>query len=635
MSNLRDTPEELLRLAEFKRYGIVLAHEEAAFSELASVAAQLFDAPLAGVSLVDDAHVWLKGRYGVDLECLAREGAFCSYAVESNQELFEVPNASQDARFVGNPLVCENPHVRYYAAATLTGQRGYVLGTMWIMDFKSRTLSSRERIGLLGLAAQAVRLLELRYQFGDTQLPSRAAFVSNLQCALNQGGGGSEACRIANCSRLDRNNNCMSKAAGKAVVVGFIQLRNLPLVYSTFGRERGARLLNRLAATLTEWRSPRDMLAHIEGDNFAFALFQDQRSVDERLLALESVLSRPVAAGEDLTFISTYVGISCSAAAGGSASALLDQAATAASQNRVGVMTSIQVYERRQQADSQLWVEFQRFVADNIRQRRLLPHYQPQVDVESGRVVGFEALCRMRHPERGLIGPPGFLDIAGSAGLLQVLDMQILEAVCRDIWDWRQRGLPVVPVAVNMSRATLLHSRTIESMLAMFAEFEIPSGLIAVEITESGLVDSTEVLNQRAQELHQAGVGVALDDFGTGLSNLYALRLLHFDCLKVDRLYVHGAASNPDIGAILEFTRNIADTFGVRLVCEGVEDAADLRWAIQKGCRHFQGWFFCKAVDRAAVSRVLECMAEPDWAPPAKDPDALARFLQTTTGLPA
>lgn len=629
MSGLMDLPQELLRLAELKQYQIVLGQEEAAFSELASVAAQLIDAPMAGVSLVDDSRVWLKGRFGVELESLAREGAFCSHAVASNHELFEVPDARLDTRFNTNPLVREAPKVRYYAAATLIGQRGYVLGTLWIMDLTPRMLSQREKIGLLGLAAQAVRLLDLRYRSGNARLPSRAAFVSNLQCALNQTLGASQACRVADCSRLDRNGLCTSQGSGKPLVVGFIQLRNLSLVYSTLGRERGSKLFDRLTTMLIDWCGRRDMLAHVDGDHFAFALFEDVRSIDDRLSELESVLSRPVVANGDFAFIGSQVGIVCSPAGGANASALLDQAATAATQYRDSTMTSLQVYERRQQEDSVLWMEFQKFVADNIRQRRLLPHYQAQVDVSSGRIVGFEALCRMQHPEHGLIGPPRFLEIAGTAGLLQLLDMQILESVCRDIAEWRQLGLPVVPIAVNLSRATLMHTRTIESMLAMFTEFEVPTGLITVEITETGLAESTDVLNRRAQELHHSGVGVALDDFGTGLSNLHALRSLHFDCLKIDRLYVHGAASNPDIGSILQFTLNIAEMFGVRLVCEGVEDPADLQWAMAKGCRYFQGWYFSRAVDKGGVASILRQVAAPGWVAPAGEPAALAHFLQS------
>lgn len=634
MPHLRDMPAEALRLSELQRYDIVIDRPEPAFDELAALAARLLEAPLAGISLVDDAHVWLKGRHGVELECLAREGAFCSYAVESHLELFEVPDASRDPRFEANALVAQAPNVRCYMAATLTGQRGYVLGTLWFMDLVPRTLTLREREILLGLAAQAVRLLELRYRATETGLPSRNAFTSNLQCALNQGSGGSQACRIADCSRRNSSGRCISQGLSKAVTVGYIHLRNVHLVHSTFGRERGAQLLQKFAAMLSAWRSPRDMLAQVDGEHFAFALFADAGSGEDRLSRLESLLARPVSADSDLVFFSCSVGVAHSDALGGNASALLDQAATAATQATDVAMTSVHVYEPRHRDVSLAWVEFQRQIADNIRQRRLVPHYQAQVDVITGRIVGFEALARMRHPELGVVGPDAFLSVAGHAGLMRLLDMQMLEAVFRDLATWRNRGLPAVPVAVNLSRATLMHTKTIESIITLLAEFEVPAELIAIEITESGLSEAPETLKQRAQELSRAGVAVALDDFGTGMSNLDALRSLHFDCLKADRLYVHGASVNAHIGAILRFIHGIAELFGARLVCEGVEELSDLRWAMGLGCRYFQGWYFCRDTDADGVSRLLESLMDPAWVAPAGDVAALARFLQTTSARP-
>ncbi len=623
-----DVAGESGRLAELARYDVVMAREETAFSELAALAAHILKVPLAGVSLVDSAHVWIKGRHGVDLSCLRREGAFCSFAVESNQDVFAVTDTHKDKRFLANPLVTLAPHVRSYFAAVLVGQRGYALGTLWIMDVKARTLQPDEADLLQSLGAQAVRMLELQYRSEDSGLPARSAFVTNLQCALTQAAGGSQACRVASCSRLQPSGECMSTRQRKAARVGYVQLRNLPLINSLYGREVGKQVVHTVAERMIRWKSPGDMLGQVSEDSFAFAMFQGARRDNERLLDLERLLSRPAQLAGESIRLTCSIGLADSADGAGVASSLLDRAAAAAAQGQPLVRTTIRVFDERQLQDARRHVRIERALSDCISRRQVVPGYQPQVDVVSGRVIGFEALGRLHHDTEGVLMPARFLGTALATGQIRQVDMLMLERVCRDMAAWRAQGLPVLPVAINLSRESLLQDSTIESIATMLEELDIPPSLINIEITENGLEESAAVVNQRARELKRIGLRVELDDFGTGLSNLDTLRLLEFDCLKADRQYVHGVSVNMHTAALLHLIRHVSELFGVSLICEGLEDEGDLRWALKHGFRYFQGWYFAADVDADAVARLLVDMEGQPPAAFANDPAALARFLQ-------
>ena len=629
MGDIRIFFDEELRLNELSHYNVLMEEKEEIFYDLAKIAMLMTSAPLAGVSLVDKKNVWLKGRVGVDLACLEREGAFCSYAVESNQDIFAVSDAQLDPRFKKNPLVTSAPHIRFYAAANLVGQRGYRLGTLWIMDAQPRELTQPQCDAMLALAAQVVRILEMRYHNPKTMLPNRGAFVSNLQCALNQQQS-SQACRLAGCARRIQNGGCLSEGRKEPCAVGFIHLHNLHLINSAYGSKTGDELLVRLTHELREWMGKNNLLAHLEGDDIAFALFQSGPPIDQLLKQLPDLLSRPVKVDDALLHLAATVGISRFPDSGLNASSLLDQAAAASSHPYEISPTKLLSFYDQSSSDAFQVIEFQKNLPNDIRQKRLLPYYQPQVNAVTGRVVGFEALARLRHPKHGLVGPDRFIRAAEQSGLIYEVDMQILHAVCNDIRFWQQEKLSVVPIAINLSRTSLMHPKLLQALQETLQEYDISPSLIEVEVTESGLAEHPEVIGQRVADIRAMGFKVSIDDFGTGLSNLGTLRNIRFDRLKADRQYVHGASVNIYVGGILHFIRGIGEVFEVETLCEGIEEQEDLDWILAMNCHLFQGWYFSKALAPEHIPEVLRRLdnyyASGQWA--AEGPRSLASCLQ-------
>ncbi len=524
---------ESMRLAELAGYLPGQDEPDADLNRVADLAARLLRAPIAGISLVDGRHVWLKARVGVEAECLEREGAFCGHAVDSGRSTFLVDDTRTDPRFVSNPLVTADPFVRSYAAAVLRGNAGYGLGTLWIMDKQPRSLDDTELELLQALAALAGQRLLLRHQDPVTQLPTRAAFLQRLRRVVEQ------------------RDAMDADASPDKVLVGHIDLRNLALVRSAYSPETCERLLQVLADRLRQWVGPTDLLAHLDGDHFCFALQCNAAVGNRRLHELEDLLARPVNLDAAWIHVASVVGVSMFAGGQGHASALLDQAAVAASTAMPIETNPVRIYQPRHSEQTRLWVDFQHAFPRGLAEQRVFPLYQPQIDVVSGDLAGFEALARYCHESEGVIGPGEFLELARHTGMLRALDLAILDAVCADLLRWRKAGLRQVPVAVNFSRATIKLPSTADAVAQIMAQHDVTPDMLVIEIVEDGEFVSTEELRHTCERLVASGVRVALDDFGTGRANLAALHDLRLHYLKVDRRFVHGVSLSAYAGGVL------------------------------------------------------------------------------------
>jgi diguanylate cyclase (GGDEF)-like protein len=567
--------------------------------------------PYAGVSLVDGDHVWIKGRFGVDLSCLAREGAFCAAAVDSNQDLFVVNDASADQRFSSNSLVADAPNVRYYAAATITNSRGYRLGTLWTMDDKARDLQEMEGNALQGLAAQAMRLIELKYADPLTQLPNRVAYINSVQKRLNE--------------QVTQETYAPEKCA-----VGAIQISNLRIINSAYGFDVGNGLITSVANTLRDWAGTTKSLARLEDDYFAFAFMGEAAAIAEQLDDLKARLSSPVDVGAAVIRPITAIGVSYSPDDGMSASSLLDQALAineVAGERPVEGSVAVTTVQRRESAV--LALEFQRLLPQILVQGHLIPFYQPQVDTQSRRVVGLEALARISHPGLELIGPAQFIPLAEQLGVIARVDLAILEKVCADLRSWQDRGIAVVPISVNMSQATLTQEGVVEVLQTLLTQYRIAPNLLEIELTESGLIQWPAAAQKRVDQLHDLGIRISLDDFGTGLSNLATLQKFRIERLKADRSYVHGASSNLHVGGLLRLIHSVTELFEIELMCEGVEEHEDVRWAQEMGCHLFQGFYFCKPLASAAAELLLKKLPSFEVSLDRKRDAPFAAFLQS------
>jgi EAL domain-containing protein (putative c-di-GMP-specific phosphodiesterase class I) len=233
----------------------------------------------------------------------------------------------------------------------------------------------------------------------------------------------------------------------------------------------------------------------------------------------------------------------------------------------------------------------------------LLLHFQPKVDIASGKMVSVEALLRWAHPTRGLVPPLDFIPLAEERGLIVPIGRWVIQAACRQIRDWRAAGIVTPPVAVNLSARQFASETLVDDISGAMALFGVAPSDLEVELTESVLMADPERANEVLQQLHAMGVRISIDDFGTGYSSLSYLKRFPAQTVKIDRSFISGLPSDADDLAITEAVIAMAHSLGLNVVAEGVETHEQLAALRRLGCDEAQGFLLGRpmaAVDLAA-----------------------------------
>jgi EAL domain-containing protein (putative c-di-GMP-specific phosphodiesterase class I)/GGDEF domain-containing protein len=246
-------------------------------------------------------------------------------------------------------------------------------------------------------------------------------------------------------------------------------------------------------------------------------------------------------------------------------------------------------------------------------------HYQPVVDVESGRVVGAEALLRWRHPSLGLLAPDRFIPILERSPMMGEVGLWVLNAACREARSWREHGLGDLKAAVNLSTVQCRDPRLSDMVLRTLQRHGLPPSSLELELTETAAMEDAEHIRRLLGELRAHGVSVAIDDFGTGYSSLSYLKNLPFSKLKIDREFVSGVDRRRDSRAICAALIALSRGLGIAVLAEGVETRAEMETLREMGCRLFQGFFFAQPMDGPSFAAALK---NPSWLGPLLEPRA-------------
>jgi diguanylate cyclase (GGDEF)-like protein len=600
------------RLAELSCYAIRAEHADPKLDTLTEVAVKAVGGDIGGISLIHRSEIWLPSRVGIDVTSVPRAGSFCTCAIASGSDaLFEIEDARADPRFAGNALVNGATPFLHYAAAPLLGTRGFMLGTLWMMRHAPGRLSADQAFLFRGMAKLAVEALELRYSNDVTGMSNRFSFLRHLQ------------------SELER-------ADPAPLVVGHVDLIAFRQINDVFGREQGNEALRLIGKRLCGWAGAHNLVAHLGGVKFAFALLGEAHEATERIERLAAQLSEPIVLPEhSAQSVHARIGIVRHPAHGAATAAgLLEAADTAASSISASVHhTTVRVFDAELRARSHALHELGGVLDGDAACGALQAHYQPQVDVASGTLIGLEALVRWQHPLKGLLLPSAFIGLAESTGKIYRLDLLVFDLVCRDLRRWLDAGLDPVPVSFNFSRSSLLHRNVIADVRRVLNTHAVDAALLELEITETQLPDNFSPLWRCVAEFRQLGMRIAIDDFGTGHSNLDAINSFPFDRLKVDRQFVHGVARDARCAGMFELISGIAELFKAELICEGLEDADDLAWLVARGVVRIQGWYFSAARPAADIVQILTALRARPVHGPALNSSQLRQLLAPARAL--
>jgi predicted signal transduction protein with EAL and GGDEF domain len=240
-----------------------------------------------------------------------------------------------------------------------------------------------------------------------------------------------------------------------------------------------------------------------------------------------------------------------------------------------------------------------------VERNEFLLHYQPKVDMRSGRITGVEALVRWQHPELGMVPPAQFIALAEETGLITPIGEWVLRTACAEAQGWVANGMPSISVAVNLSARQFARDELATSIMQVLRETGLDPRLLELEITESTVMHNADRAAAVLQQLKQLGVRVAIDDFGTGYSSLSYLKRFPISSVKIDRSFVLDLPDDKDDAAITQAVIAMAHSLRLRVIAEGVETSEQYRFLEEHHCDEMQGNYFSKPVDAQAVARLL------------------------------
>jgi diguanylate cyclase (GGDEF)-like protein len=417
------------------------------------------------------------------------------------------------------------------------------------------------------------RIMRLAYHDALTGLANRARLIDRLEQLI-----------------------AISKRSGVPVAVLLMDLDRFKNVNDALGHQHGDVVLQEVAHRLATLLRDSDTVARLGGDEFAVLLPQTSSAAATTVAAkVTAELDRPIEIAGQNVDVGASVGIAAFPEHGGDAATLLraaDVAMYAAKRSHAGVL----VFSERHSQEQQKQLSLLSDVRKAIEEDELLLHYQPKVEIASGRVLGVEALVRWQHPRRGLVPPSDFIPFLEQSGHIRSLTRWALRAGIRQAARWSARDLVA---SINISARDLLHSDLPRFIAGLLAEHALAPDRLCLELTESAFAEDPATALATIERLHELGVRLAIDDYGTGYSSLSYIQRLPMHELKIDRSFVGGLLQSKDNQTIVRSTIELGHNLGLKVTAEGIEDAEALAMLARMGCDTGQGFYIAKPLAAA------------------------------------
>ncbi len=388
----------------------------------------------------------------------------------------------------------------------------------------------------------------------------------------------------------------------------FIDLNRFKQINDSLGHAHGDTLLKEVAARLSAVLRGEDVIARLGGDEFVVALMDITKHEDASVVAQKILdsLSAPIMVEGHELLISASIGISVYPDDGDDAETLIKNADIAMYRAKQGETHDGYMFfspDMNRRALERLKLE------SNLRRAlergELALHYQPQMNLQNGKMVGAEVLLRWNHSETGMISPATFIPLAEETGLIVPIGQWILETVCARNREWQRIGLPIVKLAVNIS-AKQFRPDLPRMVAEILARHELDARFLELEITESMIMQNVEGVITMMDEFQLLGIGLSLDDFGTGYSSLSYLKRFPIDKLKIDQSFVRGITKDSDDEAITRAIISLSKNLGLRVIAEGVETEEQLAFLKAAGCEKIQGYYYSRPLPEDEFVKFLQ-----------------------------
>ncbi|MFP4263384.1 MAG: EAL domain-containing protein [Halomonas sp.] len=417
-----------------------------------------------------------------------------------------------------------------------------------------------------------------------TGLPNRTLFQDRLELSLAQ-----------------------ARRGEAQLALMFLDLDNFKTINDTLGHDVGDALLVQVAERIARVVREMDTVARLGGDEFTLILnatsLEAAEAVAQRLV---ETLREPVMVQHRSLFVSASIGLAFYPDDGREASELIKAADTAMYRAKDSGRDRFELFKPELQAQLVHQAKMESALRRALKEHHLRLVFQPKFRADDGTLFGAEALLRWHDPELGRVSPDEFIPAAERCGLITEVDKRVVQLAVEALSRWHSQGLPALPIAINVTAASLQHERFLDSLLERLRTYMIPTAWLQVELTERTLVERTSTALGNIERLREAGISLSIDDFGTGYSSLAYLKTLPLSELKIDKRFIDGLGGlDRNDEAIVRAILGMAEALELCTVAEGVETEVQREWLREQGCDLLQGYLLARPEEEADYARRL------------------------------
>lgn len=401
--------------------------------------------------------------------------------------------------------------------------------------------------------------------------------------------------RVVGHERLTQAVSHAKRIGCKAAAL-YIDIDHFKLINDTYGHATGDQLLQGVAKRMRETLRQEDTLCRLSGDEFLIVLYElsDPGAVVAICEKIASIMTTPFVIADRELAVTLSIGAALYPDDGDNTDSLLQNADIALNEVKKRSRNNYRLYSMDLSESLTRYVDTARDLRQAIDREEFQLVYQPQVSLDTGRIVCVEALVRWAHPERGLLSPGEFITVAEESGLIAPLGEWILHQACEDAARWSQDGLAFGKISINMSALQFDRAEPIELIMQTLRRTGLPASQLDVEITESVMVKNVERMAGQLTALKRAGISVSIDDFGIGYSSLSYLKKLSVDRIKIDQSFVTSLDSDLSNQSLVKAIVDMSHSLGIRAVAEGIETSQVLQVLKTVQCDEGQGYLFAR-----------------------------------------